>query len=283
MNVKMKKLINDLLQLQELFEARAQQETLADRDRIGDLERAIERMIRQLPADVATLFQRIQQRSPPAIVPMVNNVCSGCGMVIPISLAHAIHAATELHRCPTCARILYYLDSSAPRRVPTRRVGPAGIRVGIARYTSPELMVPDLAATTREEAIRELCNVLATQGFVTDGAQLFEAAMRRETIACTAVEHGLAFPHARGIEGGGLTLTLGISRKGIRFDPQSHSLTRIIFFVVIPSAGSAFYLRLLAGLTRTFADAAARKKLLAAKTPEQLWKTLCQLTRKAIP
>ncbi len=278
----MKKLINDLIQLQELLEARAQQEMLEGRERLSELDAAIERMFEGIPAEYATRFRRLQQRSPPAIVPMVNNVCGGCGMVIPISEVHAIHAATALHTCPTCARLLYNLESTAPRRVPGKRAGAAGVRVGIARYTSPELMIPDLTANERDSAIREICARLERQGFVTNGQSLAEAALRREAIACTAVEHGLAFPHARGVEGGGLTVAVALSRKGIRFEPAERALTRIIFFVVIPSAASAFYLRLLAGLTRTFQDADARAKLIEAGTPEKMYRALCQLTRKTV-
>lgn len=281
-NTTMKKLINDLIQLQELFEARAQHEMLAGRERLAELEAAIRAMLAGMPPETASLFQRLQERSPPAIVPMVNNVCGGCGMAIPISQVHAVHAATALHRCPTCARLLYFLESTAPRRVPGRRAGMAGVRVGIARYTSPELMIPSLRATDRDEAIFEICARLEQQGFVTNGRLLADAALRREAIACTAVEHGLAFPHARGIEGGGLTLALAVSPKGIRFSPEQRGLTRLIFFVVIPSAASAFYLRLLAGLTKTFQDESARQKLIEAGTEEKLSKVLAHLTRKTI-
>ena len=50
------------------------------------------------------------------------------------------------------------------------------------------------------------------------------------------------------MEGGGLTLAMGLSSKGIKFGGPARSLTRIVFLIVIPSAASAFYLKLLAGL-----------------------------------
>ena len=96
-------------------------------------------------------------------------------------------------------------------------------------------------------------------------------ALNRESMASTAVDHALAFPHVRGVEGGGLTLTLGIHKKGIKFDPSSRKLTRIFFFMVIPTAASAFYLKLLAGLTQAFRKEENRERLLEAKTEEDLW------------
>jgi mannitol/fructose-specific phosphotransferase system IIA component (Ntr-type) len=52
--------------------------------------------------------------------------------------------------------------------------------------------------------------------------------------------------------------------------------------MVIPTAASAFYLKLLAGLAETFSDADARKALAAEETPEKMWKTLIKLTKKTI-
>ncbi|NQU09786.1 PTS sugar transporter subunit IIA, partial [bacterium] len=45
---------------------------------------------------------------------------------------------------------------------------------------------------------------------------------------------------------------------------------------------SAFYLKLLAGLVRTFSEKDARQELLGTNTPEAMWKSLTTLTRKTI-
>ncbi len=92
----------------------------------------------------------------------------------------------------------------------------------------------------------------------------------------------MAFPHVRGVEGGALTLALGLSKKGIKFGGPGRKLTRIVFFMVIPTAASAFYLKLLSGLTQTFRQTEARNKLFEANTPEKLWKTLLKLTKNTV-
>jgi len=278
-----KKVINALIQLQDLVEARAQQEALASRGRLAQLEESIQGMLAGLPADTASQFLRLQKRSHQAIVPVVNGVCGGCGMAIPVSQVHAVHAAMSLHTCPACSRFLYYPEDSAPRRLPQKRAAGEPVKVGIARFSSPGLMLPSLASEDRDASITEMCSVMEAQGFVNNGTRLAEEALKREAIASTAFEHGLAFPHARGVEGGGLTLALGLSAKGIRFGGDQRALTRIVFLVAIPTAASAFYLKLLAGLTKTFQDEAAREKLFEAGTADKLWKALCQATRRAIP
>ena len=62
-------------------------------------------------------------------------------------------------------------------------------------------------------------------------SDLIEEALRREAILSTAVDHGLAFPHVRGVEGGGLALALGVSEKGIDFGGLAKSKTRLVFFI----------------------------------------------------
>ena len=52
--------------------------------------------------------------------------------------------------------------------------------------------------------------------------------------------------------------------------------------MVIPTAASAFYLKLLSGLTQSFSTKEARDALVAAKTQEELWKILAKATKKTI-
>jgi mannitol/fructose-specific phosphotransferase system IIA component (Ntr-type) len=52
--------------------------------------------------------------------------------------------------------------------------------------------------------------------------------------------------------------------------------------MAIPTATSAFYLKLLSGLSRTFREKETRESLMAAKTEDDLWKALIKATRKMI-
>jgi mannitol/fructose-specific phosphotransferase system IIA component (Ntr-type) len=273
--------INHLIQLQELSLIRTEQKAHRQGHRLDELDASIDGLTDQLPPDVQALVSRMQKRDTIMIVPMMNGACAGCGMRLPTSHVQAVKVSDQIQVCPTCTRILYFQDG-LPRSVgkTPRRSEPR--KVGIARFSAAGLMIPRLKAATRDEAIAELAAKMQEEGFVDDSGKLVEAALKREAIVSTAVEHGLAFPHVRGVEGGGLTLGLGISAKGIKFDGHDKALTRIVFFLVIPTAASAFYLKLLAGLAETFADAEARKALMAEEAPEKLWKALVKLTKKTV-
>ncbi|OQA28965.1 MAG: PTS system mannose-specific EIIBCA component [Verrucomicrobia bacterium ADurb.Bin345] len=277
----MQKTINHLIQLQDLLIARAQQEASMEDVRLEQLDAAIQAMYEQLPPPIAAQFKRIEKKAVLGIVPVANGVCSACGMSLPVSLVHSVHAADRLHTCPNCARMLFYPESS-PRNIGKRQRRSEPPKVGIERFSAPELMIPDLASTERDDVLAELCSKMEAEGFVDNGRLLLEEALKREAIAGTAIGHSLAFPHVRGVEGGGLTLALGVSAKGVKFGGPGRALTRIVFFMVIPTAASAFYLKLLSGLAQVFQKEEAREKLMGHDSPEKLWKALIKVTKPLI-
>ena len=272
---------NHLIQLQELILIRDEQKVHGVNDHLERLDNSINMMSGELHGEVKVNFDRLLKKDRIVIVPVAEGVCAACGMRLPISLVQAVRIGRDVHSCPNCARMLYFPEVKAKRlsKAP-RRTDPK--KVGISRFTSHTLMIPRLESTEPGGAIRELAYKMEYEGFVDKADNLVEEALRREALVSTAVSHGLAFPHVRGVEGGGLTLALGVSQKGIKFSDEAKSLTKIVFFMVIPTAASAFYLKLLAGLAETFLKPDVRKAVIAEKDPEKLWKALTRVTRVTI-
>ncbi len=275
----MQSLINHLLQLQELVLILDEHRATGDGTHLSRLSENVEQLTEKLPLQIRGFVQRLLKKDHIVMAPMHNGACAICGMRLPISQVQSVRKLKDIQTCPSCARILFESAEAA------LWVGEAQSRTeprksGIARFSAATLMLPNMLATTRDGAIEELASCIQQAGFVDDAAKLVNAAIERENILGTAMEHGLAFPHVRGVEGGGLTLAMGTSAKGIAFDSE-HTSTILCFFV-IPTAVSAFYLRLMAGLTETFLKAQNRTALMAATTPEQLWKALTKATRYTI-
>lgn len=271
--------IKHLIQLQDLIVARAQQQASMPKARLEQLDKSISTLAGELPVELKTHFNRLLQKSIEAIVPITGGNCSGCGYALTKTMVNSINGGDEINRCPNCTRILYAPDVPLTRNSPRRRWGDP-VKRGIERFSAPELMICSLKGTTKEEVLLEMCETLREQGYVQSCEDLHDAALRREAIVSTAVENAIAFPHVRGVEGGGLVLTVGISKKGIDFGGKTK--TKIFFYMVIPTAASAFYLKLLSGLTQSFSTKDARDLLLKAKTQEELWKVLVKATKKHI-
>lgn len=273
----MKHILNQLIQLQTLSFTLDEQKALTTESHLQSLEKSIEALRKGLPEDVNRLFQKLIKHYKTAVVPMTKGICSGCGMAVPTILAYEIQLGEKIHQCPRCTRILFYRDSM-PRQV--KRVSRPSS--GLERFSSSSLMIPELSGTGRDDVLAEMTQLLAHQGYIEQPDVLLEAALSRESIVPTAIEHGLAFPHVRGVEGGGLILSCGLKKAGVAFGAPKKHLTRIFFFMVIPLAASAFYLQLITGLMEAFREAPARDKLLECKTPEKMWQVLNQLTKKTI-
>ncbi len=270
--------VKPLQQYQELCFSLSEHQATLSKDGLQRIESSLQKARAKLPEDLHATVDLLRQRSPLILAPVVGNSCSACRQVLPSALAYSVRTSSALRQCPGCGRLLYIDDQ--PLRQTGKRVSPLIGKPthGIAQYSSQALMVPQLAAKTADEAIRELATRIAEEGYVSDGARVAEMAIEREQMASSAVEKGLAFPHVRGIEGGGLTFAVGMKRGGLPFGAPDKVKTKLLFFTVIPTAASQFYLKLLSGLTQVFRDAKARNALLACKTADEMWETLDDLT-----
>lgn len=278
----MKNLFNQLIQLQELYFALEEQKVSGQKSRLDELRKSIKALLGKLPPTTSSYFQKLQDRNPPAIAPVVGQTCYGCGIGLPTSLFSEMLHLDSLYQCPNCTRFLYHYpegklklhDDSLHHQLP---------RLGIEKFSSEKLMLPRLQSEDKEGVITELARLISEQLCFPHPQLMIDKALNREAVISTAVDHSLAFPHVRGIDAGSLTMALGIKKKGIKFGAARNRLTRIFFFIVIPPAASAFYLKLLAGLIETLQPAIARKTLIKSSTESDLWKVLKKLTKKHFP
>ncbi|MGB9692827.1 MAG: PTS sugar transporter subunit IIA, partial [Candidatus Sumerlaeaceae bacterium] len=81
-----------------------------------------------------------------------------------------------------------------------------------------ESRIVDLKATTKEEALRELVDVLATSPLVTDKEELLKAIFEREKVISTGVGIEVALPHVKIPSVKDFVIAIGRSHKGIDFD-----------------------------------------------------------------
>ena len=274
----MKSQINTLRQLQELVLTRDEHNQTGDGSHLDALNDSIDAIQRRLDPQVAGLYSRLYAKSHIVMSAMTNNCCAVCGMQVPIAQGQQVRLGQHLVTCSSCGRILFAADedsvvntSEAPDR--------DNPKTGISRFSAEELMVCDLGPVTREQAIERLASAMQEHGFISSAENLVAAALEREGVLSTAMEGGLAFPHVRGVEGGGLTMAVGISKEGVDWDGEK---VHAVFLSAIPVAVSAFYLRLMAGIAKSFAKESALKALLDAKDSAALWKALQKSTRAAV-
>ena len=274
----MKSQLNILRQLQELVLTRDEHHQTGDGSHLDSLNDSIFELQDKLSPQVAGLYDRLYKKSHIVIAAMSNGCCAVCGMQVPIAQSQQVQLAQHLVTCSSCGRILFATAADEAHNVAEKpdRDDP---KTGIARVSAEELVVASLKAETKQDAIAELASLMEQNKFIANADALVSGAMDREAVLSTAVGGGMAFPHVRGVEGGGLTLAMGVSKEGIDWDgDQGH----LVFLSAIPVAVSAFYLRLMSGIVQSFGKKENLDAALASADSTTLWKALVKATRHSV-
>ncbi len=111
-------------------------------------------------------------------------------------------------------------------------------------------IVTDLAARTKEDAIREMVGRLAVRRRVRFSENLLAALLERETLGSTAIGEGVAVPHAKLPRIRRPLVMLGLSRDGVAFDAADERPSHAIFLAASPVARPEVNLRILATIAR---------------------------------
>ena len=279
----MQKQLDMLRRIQDLSLMRAECEARGAKEKVASIDQEITALVEMLEPRIRALYLRLSATKPLFMAAMHNGVCSGCGMQVPDAAARMVKIAAHLVTCTTCGRILY--DNAGALASARQKVSSDDDEVpkerGIARFSSEALMVPNLKAKTAQAAIEVLARVMAENGFVSDGDELVRLALEREAVLSTRMDEGAAVPHVRGVEGGSLAFALGVSPTGLVWDDSGEKVNFVVLSA-IPSAGSAFFLKLMSDLMGAFRRKPSRTALLQATDPATLWKALERATCRII-
>ncbi|HBO98541.1 MAG TPA: hypothetical protein DD637_01695 [Verrucomicrobia bacterium] len=274
----MKSQINTLRQLQELVLTRDEHHQTGDGSRLDTLNDIIAELGGKLDPQVRGLYDRLYKKSHIVISAMTNGCCAVCGMQVPIAQAQQVRLAQHLVTCSNCGRILFATAADEPANI-AEKGERDDVKTGISRFSAEELVISGLKAATREEAIAELALRMEQNKFISNAEAMVSAAIQRENVLSTALGGGIAFPHVRGVEGGALTMAMGVSHKGIDWDGEK---VHIVFLSAIPVAVSAFYLRLMSGIMQAYDKKENYDAALAAKNAGALWRSLVKATHRTI-
>lgn len=120
----------------------------------------------------------------------------------------------------------------------------------LADFTRSRLIVPRLRQRDAAGIINELSLVLQREGCVPDVLPFYQAALNQELMANSALDCGLAFPHARlsGIKR--LRFAFGRTPTPIPWGTKSSWPVQMVFLIAVPATDAASYLHLLASLAR---------------------------------
>jgi len=139
-------------------------------------------------------------------------------------------------------------------------------------FLSKKAITVNLKSTSKEEAIKELVDLLVGAGEVDkkDRAKLIELLRARESLGSTAIGHNVGIPHAKSDCVKRLVAAFGLSQKGVEFDSLDGEPVYIFFLLVAPQDSAGPHLKALARISRLVKDKYFRDVLRKAKDEREI-------------
>ncbi|WP_059053221.1 PTS fructose transporter subunit IIABC [Paenibacillus senegalimassiliensis] len=133
-----------------------------------------------------------------------------------------------------------------------------------------DLMIMDLRATTKEDAIDEMIASLAATGRLQDEKLFRDMIWKREGESSTGIGGGIAMPHAKTGAVTAPAVVFAKSAKGVDFDALDQEPAYLFFMIAAPEGAGNTHLRTLAALSRLLIDAEFIELLRKTATPDEV-------------
>lgn len=147
-----------------------------------------------------------------------------------------------------------------------------------------ELLTPDriripLAATSKDELLAELVDVVAATVPTRGTGDLLHAIREREQVLSTGIGNGVAIPHGR-VEGlDDLVLAAGVTRQPVDFEALDGRPVRLLFLLIGPESAAGRHVKVLSRISRLLRKQSTRERLSAAASPAQFHEILTEAER----
>jgi mannitol/fructose-specific phosphotransferase system IIA component (Ntr-type) len=130
--------------------------------------------------------------------------------------------------------------------------------------------VGDLVGKTKDAVLEEMVGLVCTSDAVADRAALLGAVKERERVLSTGIGLGIAIPHAKIPGVSRFVVAVGRHAHGIDFDAIDGKPVHLVVLIAGPQDAQDRYLRLLARLSGRLKQDEVRRRILAAKTTQEI-------------
>ena len=142
--------------------------------------------------------------------------------------------------------------------------------MNLASLLSERVAKVPLEGVTADEAIAELVELLVRAGKVKDRQAVLDALYEREAKGSTGIGGGVALPHARHPEIGGVVLAAGASREGIEFYAADGEPVYLVFLLMASPERPDLNVETLADIGELMQIPGLYQKLTGAKDAAEL-------------
>ena len=144
----------------------------------------------------------------------------------------------------------------------------------ISDFLNPELILPELAARTKEEVLEELADRIARNFSGVSAEKLLRVLNEREKLGSTGIGDGFAIPHGKSKSMDQMIISFGRSRMGIPFDSLDGKPAHYFFVLIAPENSAGDHLKALAKISRFLKHSLFKENLAKAEDRAELQKLI---------
>ncbi|MEM7007990.1 MAG: PTS sugar transporter subunit IIA [Thermodesulfobacteriota bacterium] len=140
----------------------------------------------------------------------------------------------------------------------------------LADYLDLKTVISNLNSSTKEDVIKELTQSISKTHPNINYERLLELFMEREELCSTAVDFGVAVPHAKLSGITDIILGFGRSTAGISFGSLDKKPSHFFITLIAPEEASGVHIQLLARISKVFKNQELRSRLMQCETNEEI-------------
>ena len=133
-----------------------------------------------------------------------------------------------------------------------------------------------LTSASKSDAIKELVDLLAANGEVSDSRRVLDSVLERESTRTTGIGNGLAIPHGKCTGTDHLVMAIGRPQQPIDFQAIDGRPVNLIWLLASPPDKTGPHIHALARISRLMTIEKFRQALAAATSSQQLYDAIVQ-------
>lgn len=141
----------------------------------------------------------------------------------------------------------------------------------IADVLRPERIELNLKASTKQEALEELAELLMRSGALTDKEAFLDDVYERERVSSTGIGNGIAIPHGKSEFVKQTTVAIGRANADLGWETFDDVPVSLVVLLAVDEADkTGVHVRLLSQMARKLANPDTCQRLTQAGTPEEM-------------
>ena len=142
--------------------------------------------------------------------------------------------------------------------------------MNLRQVLDPKTISLDLLGVTKQAVIEELLDLLVRAGKLSNREAALKAVLERESKMSTAIQNGVAIPHAKTDSVNELVTALGLKPKGMEFESLDGKPSQIFILTLSPQSKLGPHIQFLSAISQSLDEPAVRRALLRARTPQEI-------------